>query len=546
MLKNMKIGARLGIGFGILVVLIGAIAWLGVTRMEQVKQQLDIIVQDRYAKVVLANDIRSNTDAILTSIHNSLLTSDPSRQQEEATRIAQARQAIASDSDKLGKMLTDDKAVAIFKGMQANHAKFGNAGDQVLVAVQAGKKDEATQLVFSELDPAFRAVQGNLQDLDGYQRDAMDATANHAKQEYDSARSLMLGLSLAALVVSLLAAVVTTLGIVRPLRVAVAAADRLAQGDLAVRIDATGRDETGQLLQAMHNMIGKLAQIVAEVNGSAEALASASEEVSTTAQSLAQSASEQAAGVEETSASIEEMNASISQNTDNAKVTDGMASKAADDAATGGESVDATVIAMRDIAKKIGIIDDIAYQTNLLALNAAIEAARAGEHGKGFAVVATEVRKLAERSQVAALEISELASGSVAVAEKAGKLLGEIVPSIRKTSDLVQEIAAASVEQTAGVGQINQAMNQLSQTTQQNASSSEELAATAEEMSGQAEHLQQLMAFFKLDESSVSASAAAVRRPAAGARRTVARVTPRASRDLVLAGEPDESSFARY
>ena len=191
--------------------------------------------------------------------------------------------------------------------------------------------------------------------------------------------------------------------------------------------------------------------------------------------------------------------ASISQNTENAKVTDGMAAKAAKEAAEGGEAVNSTVVAMKQIADKIGIIDDIAYQTNLLALNAAIVAARAGEHGKGFAVVAAEVRKLAERSQVAAQEIGELAGSSVKMAEKAGKLLDEMVPSIKKTSDLVQEIAAASQEQTAGVGQINGAMGQLNQATQQNASASEELAATAEEMGGQAGQLQDLMSFFRLD-----------------------------------------------
>jgi methyl-accepting chemotaxis protein len=192
------------------------------------------------------------------------------------------------------------------------------------------------------------------------------------------------------------------------------------------------------------------------------------------------------------------MSASIRQNTDNAKVANTMSAEGTAKAADGGQAVTETVTAMKQIAKKIGIIDDIAYQTNLLALNAAIEAARAGEHGKGFAVVAAEVRKLAERSQVAAQEIGQLAGNSVGMAERAGKLLDEIVPATRKTADLVQEITAASQEQTVGVDQVNTAMEQLSQLTQQNASASEELAATAEEMSGQAGNLQELMGFFTL------------------------------------------------
>ncbi len=250
----------------------------------------------------------------------------------------------------------------------------------------------------------------------------------------------------------------------------------LAQGDLTQRITRDYQGTFGQLKEDCNATSERLGQVISEVRVSADSLTGAAEQVSATAQSLSQGASEQAASVEETSASVEEMSASITQNSENAKVTDGMATKAATEASEGGEAVMQTVVAMKQIAGKIGIIDDIAYQTNLLALNAAIEAARAGEHGKGFAVVAAEVRKLAERSQVAAQEIGTLAGSSVDMAERAGKLLEEMVPSIRKTSDLVQEITAASEEQSTGVSQINSAMNQLNQATQQNASASEQLA----------------------------------------------------------------------
>ncbi len=325
-------------------------------------------------------------------------------------------------------------------------------------------------------------------------------------------------------------------------------------GDLTLPMAQSYAGTWDELKTAVNHMLAKLTEVVTDVNGGAQALAGASEEVSTTAQSLSQAASEQAAGVEETSASIEQMTSSIAQNTENAKITDGMASKAARDAVDGGEAVQATVTAMKQIAQKIGIIDDIAAQTNLLALNAAIEAARAGEHGKGFAVVAAEVRKLAERSQVAAQEIGEVASSSVELAEKAGKLLAEIVPNIRKTSDLVQEITAASTEQSSGVGQINAAVNQLNQTTQQNAFSSEELAATAEEMSGQAEQLQQTMSFFKLSgdrHSSGSSMAMVARKPKTAlrvdgpSRRGFAKV-PAPAMAHVSALELDETKFTKF
>ena len=272
----------------------------------------------------------------------------------------------------------------------------------------------------------------------------------------------------------------------------------MEQGDMSRHIKGSYHGQLEELVSAANNTISRLADTIGEVINAAEELTNASEQISATSQSLSQSASEQAAGVDETSASIEQMAASINQNADNAKITENMADKASKQALDGGEAVKQTVNAMKQIAGKIGIIDDIAYQTNMLALNAAIEAARAGDYGKGFAVVAAEVRKLAERSQIAAQEIGELAESSVETAESAGKLINQIIPSISKTSDLVQEIAAASQEQSAGANQVNNAMNQMSQITQQNASASEELAATAEEMTAQSEQLQHLMNFFKI------------------------------------------------
>lgn len=275
---------------------------------------------------------------------------------------------------------------------------------------------------------------------------------------------------------------------------------KIADGDLRARIRSDFKGDLIAIKTSTNDMAAKLQDIVIEAQNAALQITSASEQVSGTAQSLSNGATEQASNLEETAAAIEQMTGSINLNAENAKRTDEMASNASKMAEDGGGAVDQTVDAMKEIAGKISIIEDIAYQTNLLALNAAIEAARAGEHGKGFAVVAVEVRKLAERSQVAAQEIGKITGDSVKVSERAGELIKEIIPNIRKTAELVQEIAAASAEQNSGIEQINGSMTQLDSVTQQNAAGSEELASASEEMTAQAEGLRSMMSFFVVDD----------------------------------------------
>jgi methyl-accepting chemotaxis protein len=279
----------------------------------------------------------------------------------------------------------------------------------------------------------------------------------------------------------------------------VGVAVQLAEGDLSVAVRPRSNEDS--FGTAFSTMVQKLVTTIREVRTSAASLSTAAAQVSSTAQSVSMGNSRQAAAVQETTASLEQMNASIAQNAGNSRMTGEMAGAGARDAQESGTAVRETVEAMKSIAVKTTIIEEIAYQTNLLALNAAIEAARAGEHGRGFAVVATEVRKLAERSQAASREISKLASQSVRIADRSGELLDKLVPSIRRTAELVHEVAAASNEQSAGVAQINQSLTQVDQVTQRNASAAEELAATAEEMSAQAEALQALVAFFQTGEA---------------------------------------------
>lgn len=356
---------------------------------------------------------------------------------------------------------------------------------------------------------AIRSLEDTVKELADRMNEAMDGLAPRVGDTVRRTAGILLALAAVALITAFVITYVVTRSLLgrlggEPTYVA-HIAERIADGDLSLDLGAAGSKETG-VFAAMRSMSERLKQILGEVQSSSQALLAAAEQVSMTAQGLSQGTSEQASSIEETSSSLEQMSASVTQNTENARQSEQMAVKGAHDAEESGRAVSETVDAMRVIAERVGIIEEIAYQTNLLALNAAIEAARAGEQGRGFAVVATEVRKLAERSQGAAKEISGVAASSVGVAERSGTLLKELVPAIRKTSELIQEVAAASREQSAGITQVNKAMSQVDQVTQRNASAAEELSSTAEELSSQAESLQQQVSYFRLSAAHVQNS----------------------------------------
>jgi methyl-accepting chemotaxis protein len=367
--------------------------------------------------------------------------------------------------------------------------------DEQLAGMQAANAVYATKT-----ESSLQNVQRLLREIN---REASESIMSDEEMlaEASKTRAGVILLGLIALPIGVVLGVVIARGIVVPLRKGIVFAKEIAAGDLTAAIDLDQKDEIGVLASTLQEMAGKLRQIIGDVIIAAGNVSAGSQQVSTSTEELSQGSTEQASSAEEASSSMEEMVSNIRQNADNAQQTEKIAVKAAEDAGESGNAVAETVTAMKEIAGKISIIEEIARQTNLLALNAAIEAARAGEHGKGFAVVAAEVRKLAERSQEAAGEIGHLSSSSVEVAEQAGKMLEQIIPDIKRTAELVQEISASSSEQNAGADQINRAIQQLDQVIQQNASAAEEMSSTAEELSSQALALQDNVRFFKVDRS---------------------------------------------
>jgi Methyl-accepting chemotaxis protein len=399
-----------------------------------------------------------------------------------------------------------------FKGSGAKQSHVADA-QQDLDAYRKAfvglvEEDKAIATYVSQMRDATHAMEPLLVEIEQKAGEAQATESGALAVAAAAYSTTAVSIGLVALVVGLLITVFITNAISRPLVMAVDAAKILADGDLSQDLQAESKDESGQMVAAMGDMILRLRQVVHGVNSAVDNVAAGSEELSSTAEALSQGTTEQAAAIEELSASIEEVMASIAHNAENSQETAQRASRAANRASESGSAVTEAVGAMKEIAEKITIIEDIARQTNLLALNAAIEAARAGEHGKGFAVVAAEVRQLAERSGQAAGEISGLSADTVSVADKALVMLGELVPDIEKTSELISEINAACEEQDSAIRQISVAVGQVETATQASASASEEVASTSEELATQGEALRQMMAFFHCDNSGVSGSMA--------------------------------------
>ncbi len=550
-MKDWKIGTRIITAFGAvlaIVALLGATIFVQLNRVtalatvtkEKHVLALDAITQAEIAqrsqielvlRHVIATDLKS-MDRIEIDLKDRLKVIDEQIKRYEAGGV-------------------NEQERRMLETVQERRAKIRPIRARVLEFSRQQKTREAMTLVEAEYVAAVQATVDAEDALVVHHREATQAAAadiEAASKETRTALAVGVGL---ALVLTVSVALLITRSITHPLAEVVKLVKAVSEGDLSVRANVRSEDELGQMMRdtnrmvdnlegqarvaksisegdlsanvkvlstkdtlglALDAMVDSLRSVVTEVGAAAASVASGSEQLTTSATSVSHGTSEQSASAQETTSSMEEMSASIQQNVDNARQTDRIASKAAADAKTSGESVARTVVAIRQIAARIGAIEEIARKTDLLALNAAVEAARAGEHGKGFAVVASEVRKLAERSQTAAGEIGQLTTQCVTAAEGAGQLLERLVPDIRKTAELVQDIAAACGEQATGANQVSRAMQQLDSTIQGNAAAADELASTASELSNQAVQLQDSVAFFKLDTG----------RPAGRGRATVA------------------------
>jgi methyl-accepting chemotaxis protein len=527
----MKISRRLGVGIAVSAALLALTVWVGVSRLAEVKSALDTIATNRLPKIIAIKEMKENIGTRASLVRNIVLLQSEADMRKEVEALAKLGDAYA----KLDKQLTDTTRSAAGKAtlakVQAAVAAIAAPTDAVVQLGLGNKNDEATKLLLSTVLPLQTTALDALEELTKFQIDATQAFVVESEQTYRSAVILMLALG--AIAVSLLAFFGWLLArsIIRPLNQAVDISRAVAAGDLSLQFEASGRSETSLLLVSLKEMQTSLARVVSNVRQNSESVATASAQIAQGNNDLSQRTEEQASALEQTAASMEELSATVKQNADNAKQASQLALNASTVAVQGGEVVGQVVNTMKGIndsskriADIISVIDGIAFQTNILALNAAVEAARAGEQGRGFAVVASEVRSLAGRSADAAKEIKSLISTSVErveqgtlLVDQAGTTMSEVVTAIKRVTDIMGEISAASIEQSIGVAQVGEAVTQMDQATQQNAALVEESAAAAESLKGQAQQLVQTVAVFKLGHGGehVVAAPSPAARPAA-------------------------------
>ena len=545
---NLRIGARLGIGFALLIASALAIALYARVALNGVNSELHLLTDDRIVKVDHLVEIKNNVNIVARSVRTMALSPDEAVKEAEARAIEEARAANGKLIAILEDTIAAEKGKALLKAAAQARTPYNEGVSKVVALGRAGNAAEANALLLGDMREAQLEYMKKLDELIAFQKQLMKDSSQQVDEAVSFASEAMVAVAVLTTLAGALIAWLITRSITAPIRIAVAQAETVARGDLRSRIEVTSKDETGQLLSALMRMNEALVKTVTAVRGNADSVATASSQIAQGNVDLSQRTEEQAANLEQTAASMEQLTATVKQNADTARQAAQLATSASGVAGQGGEVVGRVVATMEDISASsrkiadiIGTIDGIAFQTNILALNAAVEAARAGEQGRGFAVVASEVRSLAQRSAEAAKEIKALIGASVEKVEagttlvgEAGRTMGEIVSQVKRVNDLITEISAASVEQTSGSGQIGDAVTQLDQVTQQNAALVEESAAAAESLKVQAAQLAQAVSFFILDDRAAAAqrpvgAVHAAARPAAAAAGTATATPKRAT-----------------
>ncbi|MGG6892537.1 methyl-accepting chemotaxis protein [Rhizobium sp. BR 315] len=491
---------KLLLAFAVVIAMLLGTAVYSITTLGQVNDNWSDTLTGPAERLRLAQNLDIAVLQQLRQQKNMLLSASVDETKGYIAKSDVARAEFDADLTKILANATEQD-MAYWSQIKDLSVNWRTADDHVRSMMLAGNSAGALQISSTEARETSTKIDHVLAQVFEAERARLKQADQDAANAYAHARSILIIIASAASILALISAIWIIISINKGINRAVRTVQTVAEGDLTEFAVITTKDEIGDLLGHVNSMIERLRGVVADALSASDNVSSGSQQLSAGSEQLSQGATEQASSAEEASASMEEMAANIKQNADNAAQTEKIARQSAKDAEVSGQAVDRAVNAMRTIAEKISIVQEIARQTDLLALNAAVEAARAGEHGRGFAVVASEVRKLAERSQAAAAEISSLSGETVTVATEAGDMLSRLVPDIRKTAELVAEISAACREQDIGASQINEAIQQLDKVTQQNAGASEEMSATSEELAAQAEELQASIAFFKVDQA---------------------------------------------